>query len=186
MSKIRSFTFVSVLSKTCSHCKNFKDTSLTTLKNRVKLIPGINRKEYIEVSNLASAFDESKYHPDFSRFITWFPTFIIFTTESWEAHDKELIGKVMGGNITDNKMTLSNKAEFSANPVDITNWIKKCMIDYPSGFQSFRNNKMKGLVSKGMLGGKQVIITEGTKNSLETLTTTRPQNKIRAIRLGEF
>ena len=90
--------FVLITAKTCPGCVIFKKNTWDDLKkdlekqNKVQIVT-------IEVPTTQSKPDPNKYHKDLSRFIGWFPTFILFPADRWNNPKSELIGIVKNGKL---------------------------------------------------------------------------------------
>ena len=90
--------FVLLTATTCPGCVNFKAKVWPSLKeelikdNKVQVV-------HIEVPTTGSKPDPTKYHPELSRFIGWFPTMFLFPADRWNNHSSQLIGIVKNGKI---------------------------------------------------------------------------------------
>lgn len=90
--------FVLLTAETCGSCKHFKNSTWNSIKkelekrNRVRIVE-------INVPSTGSKPDSSKYHPELSRWIGWFPTIILFPSDRWDNHNSVLTGIIKNGEI---------------------------------------------------------------------------------------
>lgn len=90
--------FVAITSSTCGHCHVYRANQRDKI---VDFLKEDGRVEIVEIHANTSDPNSigSQYHPGLSKLIKWFPIFFVFTGESWNDHNSELVGHVLGGRI---------------------------------------------------------------------------------------
>jgi len=115
--------FVIVTSDACAHCHIFRAKELDNVKNRLIKEGKVNIVEINSKTMTANAGDD--YHPNLSKYIRWFPTFFLFTADSWNNKNIALVGKVLGGEFVDgpNGQELKPKPGVGRDVDGITKWV---------------------------------------------------------------
>ena len=112
--------FVIVTSGSCGHCKTYKEKQRVELVNRIKSEGKVN---LIEIDLPGSRVEiKPEYHPDLTRYIAFFPQFLLFTGESWDNKSGRLEGVSINGEMINDKIELINKPTKSDTNF-ILNWI---------------------------------------------------------------
>lgn len=122
--------FVLATAKTCPHCTDFRRNwdhikSQIEATNLVRIID-------IEVNSTSETPDLTKYPRDLSRWVRWYPTFLLFKGKSWDAAvpgpGRDVSGAVLDGSIFNGYIT-PLKAEFirGSPPTreNLLDWIKR-------------------------------------------------------------
>jgi thioredoxin-related protein len=114
--------FVIVTADTCSHCRYFKSAHLTKLKDKIQRDNSVDLVEISLPTTSTTTLDTTVYPIDIKRWIQWFPTFLLFTAESWKSRGK-LVGFVFNG-----QFTRSGKLEYikefeSTDDESVYQWI---------------------------------------------------------------
>ena len=133
MEKPSILVFVS--SEKCLHCKNFIRSELPKLKLNLNQIPNI---QYLDTDIVTNPKYEG-YPRGIIDYVSWVPTFLLFTVESWTGDDGILTGVALNG-IKDAKGKIQRIAgkviDITAD--NITNWVRDTM----KHNRLFLNNKI--------------------------------------------
>ena len=89
--------FVLVTADTCGHCKNFKSTVWPTFESGLKQ-EGKVRIVHINLRTMGDKIGP-EYHPDIIKYISWFPTVMMFNG-TWDNHSVPLEGDIFNGPMT--------------------------------------------------------------------------------------
>lgn len=123
--------FLIVTSNGCQHCTQFKKNILGSLKDQLQ---NDNQVEVVEL-NLESTNSElpSEYPSDLRRYINWYPTFLLFSRDSWyRAYDEGVLKGLVFNGVVDNDQAkarlVGNK---SINKNNIVSWIKNNLSSLP-------------------------------------------------------
>lgn len=124
--------FIFVAAQGCGGCISFKKNQWAATEAALR---GINNLTVIpiEVSRVGAALPSST-PKDLSRFVSWYPTFILVTKESWHKNSS-LEGVVFNGAQGKSKGAIVTMApESQRKPLDTTNlvnWVKAEMATNP-------------------------------------------------------
>lgn len=102
------FTITRALPKQCAACDRFTDYVEQKLKSRLSKDSRFTVIDIVRSNegDFSLAGDKNtSLHPDFHKFITWWPNFIIFNPDSWYDHSKPLTGYIYGGYMNYTDMT---------------------------------------------------------------------------------
>ena len=125
--------FVIVTAKDCGACTFFKHKTQDDLMSKLEsysnsLGPGKLEIVSIDLDSISSAGQTLvKYHRDLIRYVSWFPTFLLFTKQSW--HSDKLVGKAFNGEIQNGRWVPVpiNRQPMTSDA--ILNWIKTTQND---------------------------------------------------------
>ena len=114
-------TLLLITAATCPACVGFKNNVWPQAKSRLES----TGKVRIEEANLPS-MDKShlaKYPSDLQRFVTWFPTLILVSPESWQRRTN-LDASVFNGSFVNGIMTHGrDKAPYPTTAQGIMDWV---------------------------------------------------------------
>lgn len=86
--------FVSVNAKDCGPCimyeKNIRDPLIAKIEKE-------NGVDIVEINNERRSASLDSFHPMLKHWVGWFPTFLIFTKETWEDKESNLLGTIYDG-----------------------------------------------------------------------------------------
>ena len=142
---------VIVTSTTCGHCHDFKSQVRDDLVAKIRETGKVNVVETNFES--ATAAPGPEYHPSFVSYIGWFPEFILFTGDSWENHDSELKGEIMGGKMTDGK----------------PEWVQGGPRPTVDGITGWINEKLATEPFKSAQGGSYIVNVPPPANTVRTV-----------------
>ena len=103
---------VLVTSEKCGACKAFKSNVWPRLGTYLKKDP---RFDVTEVHVMSNTNEIRRVHTDLLRFVSHFPTLIMFTGASWLS--TSLIGTVLNAEFVDGKMTLYHRIPAKAKHI---------------------------------------------------------------------
>lgn len=108
----------------CSGCDSFKNSTRNTLLQNLRKTNRLNIIEYNHpsVSPIESAPPE--FHPQFGKWVGWFPCFLLYNNNSWINHLQPLKGSVYGG-IYQNTGVTQDVSSPPATSDNIINWINR-------------------------------------------------------------
>lgn len=119
----------------CSTCDGYKDTQDVKLRQLIKGQTNIRIVTLTASSTaLGNSFIEHEYyHPEMKTvYWKWWPSFFLFTEESWNNPNVPLEGYILGGKIDiingEKKMVSDTEdSQYSSLATDIFSWVTKKM-----------------------------------------------------------
>ncbi len=115
----KKHVFVILTAGDCYHCQTFKDKYLDELRREITE-RNLARLIYLDVDSTNHVFS-TDFHPDFSKYISWYPTFLLFEQNSWLNHKSSLKGSVMNGEFINDDLNLITK--YAIDTKGILNWL---------------------------------------------------------------
>lgn len=120
------FVLVVIMSEACGHCRTFKTTQLSSLKNRISKDFTNVGLEIIDLPSFSSPIP-SKYPSSLQNIIKWFPMFILIDGENWNLsikNKKNILSKFRIFNGTMNNGIPQYVPKYKLNVDDIFQWME--------------------------------------------------------------
>jgi hypothetical protein len=145
----------------CITCDGYKDTQEGKLKQLIKGQTNIKMLTFTASSTpLGNNFIEKEYyHPELKTvYWKWWPSFFLFTEESWSNPNEPLKGFILGGKVEyineEPKMTEDTvDSKYSSLATDVFSWATKKMEEFVSresiGYREYVNDVRMQMKRRG-------------------------------------
>lgn len=139
-----------VMSKKCGGCLQYKATAFPKIKAKLEKDPRFVFK-IVELDDFNPG-NIKTIHPEVKNFIRFFPTYVLFTGESFNDHKSKLVG-VVNNSGTEDEPKPNNGDE------GLHEWISKTISSAPFS---------KTSMHRTLPGGQMVVPTRGTYSKYRT------------------
>jgi hypothetical protein len=119
--------FLLVTAGNCHFCTKFKNNVWINLKNTLEQEGNVQIVE-IELPTTKSSISKTEYHRELYKYVSWYPTIILFPSILWNNFNSKLEGRVMNGKIDNGIVSFDIDAKIQFNEMCILDWVDSNLI----------------------------------------------------------
>lgn len=125
-----SVVLVGFFAERCPGCVKFKENHYSNMVQELSKMGGV---KFIPV-HVMSPGDQvpAGHHKDLQRFVSWWPSFALFSSANYDNKNSRLDGVVFNGVINKDTGTVSHSPKHPLTSGGVLNWVKDQMKDNPN------------------------------------------------------